>query len=489
MLLTKSRYMIGLQCPKCLWIMFNEPKNMPEPNENALHRFEEGNIIGELAKKCFPKGVDIPVDDFKKNMDKTKKLVEQRKIMFEGGFLYGEVFSRADVLVPVGKKEWDIIEVKSGARVKNENIEDVSFQKYCYEKCGLKIRKCFLMHVNTRYVKKGKIYPKKLMIKEDITGKVNLNLGVEERVNGMLKLIKLKKKPDMTIGRFCKNPYVCTVKGECWSFLPKNHVFNLHRGGEKSEELFGMGVQAIKDIPDHFKLNEKQSIQKKCELGGTHHIDKDKIKGFIDKLEYPLYYMDFETINPAIPLYDGMKPYQRIPFQFSVHIVDKPGGKPKHISFLHDSRQNPRPNFTKELMDALGEKGSVIVYYEAFEKGVLSELAKALPKHRKSIESALKRIEDLIKPFNAFHCYHPDQQGSASIKNVLPAMTGKGYSDMGIGDGATASILFTKVNYGDVSEKEKKKVRADLEKYCCLDTEGMIWIMDKLREMVEYGRC
>ncbi|MFH1337550.1 MAG: DUF2779 domain-containing protein [Nanoarchaeota archaeon] len=137
-------------------------------------------------------------------------------------------------------------------------------------------------------------------------------------------------------------------------------------------------------------------------------------------------------------------------------------------------------------MKSLGDKGSIIVYNESFEKGVLSELAEALPKHESIIELSLKRFIDLLRPFRAFHCYHPEQQGSASIKYVLPAMTGKGYSNMDIGDGVTASNSFIRVNFGNVSEEEKKKVRADLEKYCCLDTEGMIWIMDKLRELVKY---
>src|SRR3989338_7221346 len=161
-LLSKSKYLIGLQCPKYLWIAINKPEEIPEVDEATQHRFDQGHLVGGLAKKWFPKGIDIDSEDFKENIEKTKELLKQHKILFEAGILADNIYSRADILNPIGKEEWDIIEVKSATEVKDVNIHDISFQKHCYEKFGLKIRKCFLMCINNQYIRQGEIDPKEL---------------------------------------------------------------------------------------------------------------------------------------------------------------------------------------------------------------------------------------------------------------------------------------------------------------------------------------
>ncbi|MCK4922867.1 MAG: DUF2779 domain-containing protein, partial [Bacteroidales bacterium] len=214
------------------------------------------------------------------------------------------------------------------------------------------------------------------------------------------------------------------------------------------------------------------------------------IKKFLDTLKHPLYFLDFETFNTAIPLYDGVRPYQQITFQFSLYVQDKPDGKLVHHSFLAEGKEDPRLMFLSSLQKVLGEKGSIIAYNQSFEIGRLKELAEAFTDYKKWIESILPRFIDLMVPFRKFYYYNPVQQGSASIKKVLPAITGKGYDDMEISEGGTASLEFLRITQGASDgtfpdNNEIKKVRENLEKYCALDTEGMVWIVNRLKELIK----
>ena len=479
-LLTKSKYMNGLKCDKLLWIIFNANHLIPDVTESAQFRFDVGNEVGEFAKKVFQNGIDLPTD-FKINLQKTSESLSERKPLFEAGFMKENLFSRIDILNPVNKDEWDIIEVKSTTSVKEEFIDDISFQKHTVTISGLKIRKCFLMHINNKYVKKGDINPKELFTIVDLTEKVELKLkGIEKRIENMFKIISQPNIPIVQIGEHCRTPYECPMIDECWGFLPDNSIFNLYNARKKKLfQLVEDGNHSILDIPNDYKLTEKQKIQINCEKDEKNHINKNKIKEFVDALEYPLYYLDFETINPAIPLHDGMRPYQRIPFQFSLHVVEK-SGRQRHHEFLHDSKNDPRKTFLEKLKKYLGEKGNIIVYNQSFEIGVLKELAEAFPNYKEWNDLITSRVVDLLKPFSEFYYYNPRQKGSASIKKVLPALTNKSYAELEIGDGNTANIAYYNSIYGNLNQNEIEKIRKNLLIYCGQDTESMIWILDEL---------
>ncbi|MFH1584494.1 MAG: DUF2779 domain-containing protein [Actinomycetota bacterium] len=481
-LLTKSKYVTGLQCPRCLWVMMHEKERIPEPDVVTQHRFDQGHLAGNLAKSCFPKGIDISEDDFMKNIETTKELLKKRKPLFEAGIMADNLYSRADILRPV-KDAWDIIEVKSSTKVKDVNIQDVSFQKYVYEKAGLKINKCFLMHINNQYVRKGKIDPNQLFIIEDITEDVNsASIGIQERIKALFDAISKKECPEISIGPFCRDPYECALHEECWHKMPKNSVFDLYGSMKKGFELFDNGITNIKDIPDDFRLTTNQQIQRECEKTKKPFIDKDKIKEFLNSLEYPLYYLDFETYSTAIPLYDDLKPYQQLPFQFSLHIYEK-NGKITHKEFLAKGKGDPRKEFLKALKAGLGDKGDIIVYHQCFEIGRLKELAEALPEYKEWVASVIDRIVDLLMPFRKFYYYNPKQQGSASLKKVLPAITGKDYSHLEISEGMTASLQYLEITHGEGTKEEIEKIRKQLLEYCCLDTEAMVWIIDELKKL------
>ena len=466
-------------------MLFHQPERLPEVDAATQYRFDQGHLVGELARKLFPGGIDIPCESFTNNLRQTNELLEQRVPLFEAGIKADELYARADILNPVGEDEWDIIEVKSSTTIKKVNYDDVAFQKFCYQKHGLKIRKSFLAYINNKYVKNGDIDPGQLFNIEDISDQVKeASTGIQDRIDNLLAIISAERCPDVGIGKHCKNPYDCPLQQECWSFLPENSVFDLYRGGRKSTELLEKGILAIRDIPDCYDLSDKQQIQKACELSGKPYIDKREVGYFLGTLSYPLYYLDFETISPVVPLFDGTRPYQQIPFQFSLHVVMKEHAMPEHYSFLAEGTKDPRPELLSRLKELLGEQGSIVVYFQPFEKTILEELAEAFPNYRNWVEGVLERIIDLITPFQDFNYYHPVQQGSASIKVVLPALTGKSYDEMNISNGEVASLAFLEATYGNVPDDVRLKIRDDLEKYCGLDSGGMIWIVDRLRELV-----
>lgn len=484
-LLSKTKYLNGLQCSRYLWMLFHQPSSIPPVDAATQYIFDQGHLVGELAQRMFPDGISVPTDDFVGNIRETERLLEQCKPLFEAGISVESLFSRVDILNPVDDEKWDLIEVKSTTSVKDVHIHDVSFQKLCCEKSGLTIQKCFLMHINNEYVRKGEIEPARLFTVQDITdGVEDVSRGILGRIDNMFDVISSKRCPEEIIGKQCSAPYDCPLRDECWGFLPADNIFDLYYGGKKSTDLFENGILSIGDIPDNFKLNAKQQIQKDCVISGQPYIDTDGIKDFLRTLQYPMYYLDFETFNPAIPMFDDTRPFQNIPFQFSLHTVTSERAKPKRFSFLANGRADPRPSLLSELIKMLGDKGSIVAYNASFEKDVLGQLGEAFPKHKGWVEGILDRVVDLLIPFRSFLYYHPAQKGSASLKNVLPSLTGKSYEGMSIDNGEDASLAFQQITYGDVSDEVRNQVREDLEEYCCQDTEGMILIMDKLKGIV-----
>jgi len=266
-------------------------------------------------------------------------------------------------------------------------------------------------------------------------------------------------------------------------YLPPHNVLDLYRGAKKGFTLLDQGVQLLKEIPDDVKLTANQKIQKASAVSGKPHVNKRAISEFLKQLEYPLHYLDFETFGTAIPLFDGLRPYQQVPFQFSLHIVRSPGTTPEHVRFLAEGRYNPRPAFMLKLREAIGRAGSIVAFNAPFELGRLKECCEVMPHFSDWLEGVEGRFVDLLTPFKRFACYHPEQHGSASMKAVLPALTGCGYAELEIREGGTASLEFLRVTFGKVADAERQRVRQALEEYCGRDTEGMICIVGAFRRL------
>jgi hypothetical protein len=477
-ILTKSLYMSGQQCPKLLW--HAERKLLPEPSLSDKHKFKQGRLFEEQVKKLFPKTSDLQYVKHEENIEKTKELIKNKKTIFEAGFQFENLFVKADLLEPNGDG-WNLTEIKATTKVKPQHYPDLAFQKYVCEKNGLKINKCFVIHLNKEYTKKGDIIPKELIAKEDVTEKVNKVKDIEKHAEEYLEFIKEKQFPKIPIGSHCNKPYPCSLKSICWSYLPEKNLLQLTTW-RLYWKLFKEGIVDMKDLPKGTELNPKDQRIYDASMKDKPTICMGEIKTFLDSLNYPLYHFDFETFQTAVPLFDKSIPYQKIPFQYSLHIQQKDGSV-EHHEFLGEVDKDPRIALLQALKTVIDTSGDIIVYHQSFEITVLKELAKDFPEHSEWINNMLDRIVDLEKPFKDFYYYNALQKGSSSLKKVLPALTGKGYDDLEINNGMDASMKYF---YSHIEhEIEDKDLRKYLLQYCCLDTEAMVWIVNELKKVIQ----
>lgn len=485
--ISKSKFLAGLQCHKLLWHACNAKHLIPEPDAQTQAIFDQGHQVGELAKQLFPGGIEIGGDanDFNEILTRSKQALKQRRPLYEIAFSYNGGFARADIMNPVGSDAWDLVEVKSTTTVKDIHLYDLAFQTFVFSGAGLKIRRCILAHINPAFVKNGVIDPHRFFILEDVTSQVSaLSRSIEPKLDEMFGTIRLRQCPEIRIGPHCDDPYPCPLHDHCWGFLPESNVTTLYRGGAKGFKLLAKGITKLTDVPDDFPLTGNQEIQRRAAITGQPHIDRLAIRAFLTQLQYPVSYLDFETLGTAIPLFDGTRPYMQIPFQYSLHVVRSPGAEPEHHKFLAEGTDDPRPEFMRNLREALPTEGSVVVYNAGFELGRLKECSDTMPEFRPWVSNIKRRIVDLLLPFRRFRYYHPKQSGSASMKVVLPSLTERSYANLEIQEGGQASLEYLRVHFGNVPEAERRKVREQLECYCGQDTEGMVWIIDALRRLI-----
>ena len=400
-IVSKSKFLDGLKCPKLLWYEYNRKNEVPGPDALLKMVMEEGNKVGAAAQRLFPGGIKVERDrNPLVTHERSVRALAQRRPLFEAGFVHDSAYALADILAPVGEDEWDLIEVKSSSAIKSEHYTDVAFQKYTYAGAGVKLRNCYLMYLNREYVKRGEVEPEKLFRKDNITEAVDRRLPeIEAALKTLLQALAQKEAPDTKVGPQCTG---CPLEELCWQFLPEqDNVFILHRGDKVSFELMDKGILAIKDIPDDYELSERHEIQRRAVLSGQAQLDKKAIDKFIGGLVYPLYFLDFETIAPAIPIYDLTHPYEDVPFQFSLHVVDKEGDQPAHFAYLAPGDVDPRPEVLKRLQELLKDTGSILVYNANYELTCLKRAAVAYPEYagvgrrdRKAAGRSLGAVQD-----------------------------------------------------------------------------------------------
>jgi hypothetical protein len=346
MYISKSKYIAGLQCHKLLWYYYNQKDAISSPDASQQAIFDQGHEVGELAKRLYPRGVEVAkgIVDIMPVLESSSVAISLRKPLFEAAFAFKDGYARADILDPVGRDRWDIIEVKSSTQAKPEYLPDLGLQLYVYEGAGLPIRRCYLLHINNEYVRKGEIEPAKLFKKVDLTEEVREMIlpDVPKQLRKMQEIIRLKKAPEVAIGPHCSSPCECPLQELCWKFLPKHNVMSLARIGQKGFDLVMQGILKIVDIPQEAGLSALQQIQVDALRSRRPQVNARGISGFLKKLEYPLFFLDFETFSTAIPLFDNVRPYQHVPFQVSLHVVLREGARPSHHEILSEGLTDPR---------------------------------------------------------------------------------------------------------------------------------------------------
>lgn len=482
-MLTKTDYNRYLQCPKYLWLNKNRKELAPPITEIQQALFDQGYKVEEYAHNLFPGGVEVK-GWYKKGREETQRYIrEGQTAIFQANAMTKNLYAKADILhFNESSNKWDLYEVKSSTKVKDEHIPDLAFQKIALERDGIPIGKTYLVHINKEYVRQGEIDPKELLKTEDLTEEVNnLRSSVEANIPKALEIIKFKEEVKKRIGKQCDNPYECPFKEYCWNNLPEYNIFNLQRISEKQiTQLQALGIEKIADIPDDFEMNEKQENQVVAVKAGRDFIDKQSIENALNTLSYPLYFLDYETFASAVPLFDGLKPYQQMPFQYSLHVIRNKGETPEHYEYLHTSKDNPLPGLLASMKENIGTTGSVIVWYKAFEMGRNEEMAELCPEYAEFLESVNRRVFDLMEIFSNQYYISPKFKGSASIKKVLPVVVPElSYNDLeDVQEGQTASLYWFKHIYSESADK--KRIARNLLEYCKLDTLAMVEVFNKV---------
>ena len=487
--LSKSRFVKGLQCHKALYLQLHSPElaDPVPPSREAL--FQSGFEVGELAQGLFPGGVFIHYDpdDYDGQITRTKAEMEKgTEVLYEAAFSYDGIFVKVDILRR-GPDGWEIYEVKSAASLKGYHIPDVAVQYYVLKGTGVAVSGAYLVHINSEYVRNGRIEPGKLFMIEDLTETAG-QMGdfVREEAAKMREMLK-GDVPATDIGPQCGDPFECGFRGHCWRHIPENSIFDLRQKGADKFDLYRKGIVRLEDIPLDI-LNYKQRQQVEAFLEKKEYIDTKALGDFLEMVRYPIYFLDFETYMVAVPLYDGTRPYQQIPCQYSLHYLEHEGAEPGHYEFLGEPNTDPREEIASRLAREIPDNACVLAFNSKFEVGRLKELAEAFPHYRKKLETIIGNVVDLAVPFEKRYVYHWEMYGSYSQKVVLPLLVPElSYEIMEVSDGMMAMDAYFAMcmskDPGEIAE-----IRSNLLKYCALDTLGMVRILERLRAIHNDGR-
>ena len=476
--LSKSKYLSGLQCHKRLYLAIHSPELATEPDEHTQAILDMGTTVGELARRRFPGGVLVETDHRHPTeaLRRTAALLQDPTVtaIFEGAFEFQDVLVRVDILERVsqaqdGPPAWRIIEVKSSTRIKDVHVDDLAIQTYVLGGAGLGLAGSWLMHINTPYIYPGgELDLEQLFALQDVTAGVAVRQSdVPGRLAGMKEMLVASSPPGIEPDGHCHTPYDCPFWDHCTEGKPARWVYHLPGGGRVFQQLVQKGIQTIDEIPPSFRLSILQRrVKDNVEWVGP------RLKAALQTARYPVHHLDFETFMPAIPKYPLTRPYQVIPTQWSNHIETEDGGI-SHDEYLSMEARDPREEIARTLLDSVGKEGTICVYSE-YERHILECLCEAVPSLKQELQLIIARLWDL-HPVIRDNYYHPEFQGSFSIKSVLPALVPSlRYDDLHIQEGSLAAQQYHRMVFEETDWVEKARIREALLRYCERDSLGML---------------
>jgi hypothetical protein len=452
MQISKSDYMLFLKHPAWLWVKKNDPKKIPPVDENTQAMFDAGHQFEPYAESLFPEGVSLGFSDYGEYRSLPQRTLDAigrgDQVLFQPRFEWNDFTCICDIVSFVGDNEVDLYEIKASTKAKPEHEYDLAFQTAVLEGSGLKVRNILVIHVNNQYVRRGEIKADELTATTDITEKVReKDEATHEHMAQALSIAKSPTMPD-------PNP-------------------DLAKLGSKKDWL---------EIYNN--IVGEQAAQPAIDVEPS--IDHESIKQFLGEIEYPLYFLDYETMSGLIPYFDGHRPYQQVPFQYSLHILESPDAELTQKEYLHRDNSDPSRPLTEQLIKDIGNKGSVIVWFEGFEKARNSELGEMLPEYKQAMKAINERVIDLMIPFKLKWYDDPRFNGSASIKQVLPVLCPHlSYKDLGIQEGGSAQRLWMEAILDEKRTNQKDQILEDLIEYCKLDTLAMVEIYKNLKNIIE----
>lgn len=491
---SKSRYCCGIQCPKMLWLK----KNMPEEFDDSVMNqaiLSAGNDVGDLAMGLFGDYTEVPYSESISEMiPATQKLIDDGVVnICEASFSYDGCFCSVDILRNLGGNKVELYEVKSSTELKDIYKEDVSYQNWVLTKLGFDVQKVCLVHINNQYVRHGELELDKLFTIVDLTDVAKSKLSeVEDNIAKFREYLEQETEPECKVGSQCSSPYDCGYWSHCAVDMPEDGeptVWSISRLRDK-QWYYDNGYITFQQLYDAGVLKGNYLQQVEVELKNLPpQIKPKEVSKFLETLSYPLYFLDFETFNPAIPLYDESSPYQQIVFQYSLHYIEKEGGELKHKECLSYPGTDPRRQIAEQLCKDIPLDVCTTAYNMGFEKGKIRDLAVLYPDLHDHLMNIHDNIKDIMIPFQKRWYYTKEMQRSYSIKYVLPALfpddPSLNYHNLeGVHNGGEASNTFLAMQKMDKEELEKW--REHLLRYCELDTFAMVKVLEKLREV---GKC
>jgi hypothetical protein len=463
------------------------------------HIFETGNKVGEKACELFPDGRKIPYKDttFEQKIALTKQwMYEGVKTIYEATFEYDGILVMVDIL-HWDEKGWEIYEVKSSTWNSSKRVDDIALYvfdaaigHYVLKGCGLKIAKTSVVLINSEYVRGDDLDIHQLFSIVNVDEKVAEYLEVIPTHKSFIStLLDSQNEPDIEISKHCHTPYICDAKEYCWKEqggIPDYSVFDIFALTAKSKalQLYREGITKVEDIPDDYSLTQNQALAVNSWKSQKEYINKEEIEKFLESLKYPIYHIDFETFQEAIPSIKGIRPYEQIPFQYSLHIEHEDGSI-EHREFLADENSDPRKELAESLIKNIPTNVMLMAYNACFEKRVIKNLINSFPQFESRLQPLIDNMVDLAMPFQKKHYYHPQMRGKYSIKIVLPLLApdmAKAYEELSlVSNGDDAMNTFPKLK--EMDEEDRVKYKEALLAYCKLDTLAMVRVLGKLREV------
>jgi hypothetical protein len=465
--LSKSRYVAGLRCPRLLWLGFHRPAFAAAPDAARLASIDAGREVGKAAHALFPGGVlvDEPDPRHEAAEARTRALLADPQVpaIFEAAFRYAGVRIRVDVIERLADGRVGLREVKASTAVKPEHVPDLALQKFVLRGCGLDVTSSELIYVDKRFARgDGPIDWSRFFRREDLGRDVDAILpGVERRLAEMHAVLAQSEEPGYEPDRRYLEPHDC----EFWSYCTADRSPEWHLSIKRvSGELRARWVEALR-------------------TGQT--WVSPQLGRALGVFEAPVWYLDFETIGPAIPLFPGTRPYQAVPVQWSLHRLTRDGSL-VHREYLAHAGADPRPELARSLIDALRDDDAPIVVWSSYEDRLLRGLADHLPQLAIALADVRGRLLDLL-PLVREHVYHPDFAGSFSLKSVAPALApGFGWADLeAAADGMAASLALLRLQRGQVEAEQEPGLRRELLAYCRRDTEALTRVHQALRDLAD----
>ncbi|MCP3979765.1 MAG: DUF2779 domain-containing protein [bacterium] len=482
--LTKSKYMAGLQCLKQLWWRVHEPRaDELTPGPTLQAGFDQGHEVTAKAREYVPGGLLVDGATRRERVERTRAAIAGgERVIYEAAIEHDGVLVVADILQRSGSR-WSLAEVKSSTRVKRAHLPDVAVQCWVLRQAGLDVERVEVMRLNRECR-----YPdlSRLFVREDLTTRVTeLMPGVGRELGSFSDALE-QPQPEVDPGDHCSRPYVCPFVGRCWSEAEPDpfSIDNLYsRTKRQTEYLRALGCSSLRDIPACVSLSDIQHRQRASAIARD-MIVVDGLDERLSRLSYPIAHLDFETVQPAIPVWPGCRPYDHIPVQVSVHVEDGLGGV-THADWIADGPGDPRDEIAQQIVRMTHPARTVLVYHQPYEESRIHELQQAVPEMRAELQGVLDRMVDLL-PIVREHVYHPEFHGSFSIKRVLPALVPDvGYAGLDVADGLTASAVLKRMLLDDgVGAGERQAMRESLRAYCRMDTYAMVRLLGRLRELV-----